>query len=97
MVEQVISQQPAESEDPQARRNLLDNAIRQLQEQQDQQAGRQQGTPRRGASLLQIFKPFLSKKRRRFSYSVPSVNSIKTIVLYKKSTESNLLALQISK
>ncbi|XP_017351454.2 bromodomain and WD repeat-containing protein 3 isoform X2 [Ictalurus punctatus] len=47
VVEQVISQQPAESEDPQARRNLLDNAIRQLQEQQDQQAGRQQGTPRR--------------------------------------------------
>ncbi|XP_060761728.1 bromodomain and WD repeat-containing protein 3 isoform X2 [Neoarius graeffei] len=47
VVEQVISQQPAESEDPQARRSLLDDAIRQLQEQQDQQAGRQQGTPRR--------------------------------------------------
>lgn len=48
-MEQVISQQPAESEDPQARRSVLDDAIRQLQEQQDQQATRQQGTPRRGA------------------------------------------------
>lgn len=48
VVEQVISQQPAESEDPQARRSLLDDAIRQLQEQQDQQVVRQQGTPRRG-------------------------------------------------
>ncbi|KAK3513530.1 hypothetical protein QTP70_016463 [Hemibagrus guttatus] len=47
VVEQVISQQPAENEDPQTRRSLLDNAIRELQEQQDQQAVRQQGTPRR--------------------------------------------------
>ncbi|KAF5906074.1 bromodomain and WD repeat-containing protein 3-like isoform X1 [Clarias magur] len=47
VVEQVISQQPAESEDPQARRSVLDDAIRQLQEQQDQQVARQQGTPRR--------------------------------------------------
>ncbi|XP_046732894.1 bromodomain and WD repeat-containing protein 3 isoform X3 [Silurus meridionalis] len=47
VVEQVISQQPAESEDHQARRSLLDDAIRQLQEQQDQNARRQQGTPRR--------------------------------------------------
>lgn len=52
VVEQVISQQPAESEDPQVRHSLLDNAIRQLQEQQDQQTGRQQGTPRRGAYSL---------------------------------------------
>uniref|UniRef100_A0AAR2K8J4 Bromo domain-containing protein n=1 Tax=Pygocentrus nattereri TaxID=42514 RepID=A0AAR2K8J4_PYGNA len=39
VVEQVISQQPVESEDPQARRSVLDDAIRQLQEQQDRQAG----------------------------------------------------------
>ncbi|XP_060731875.1 bromodomain and WD repeat-containing protein 3 isoform X2 [Tachysurus vachellii] len=47
VVEQVISQQPAESEDPQARRSVLDDAIRLLRDQQDQQAARQQGTPRR--------------------------------------------------
>ncbi|KAI4883177.1 hypothetical protein NFI96_033131, partial [Prochilodus magdalenae] len=39
VVEQVISQQPAESEDSQARRSALDDAIRQLQEQQDRQVG----------------------------------------------------------
>ncbi|KAL7842664.1 hypothetical protein SRHO_G00243530 [Serrasalmus rhombeus] len=56
VVEQVISQQPVESEDPQARRSVLDDAIRQLQEQQDRQAGGPAvpaaigapGTPRRG-------------------------------------------------
>ncbi|XP_072525328.1 bromodomain and WD repeat-containing protein 3 [Salminus brasiliensis] len=51
VVEQVISQQPAESEELQARRSILDDAIRQLQEQQDGQAGQQAvaapGTPRR--------------------------------------------------
>lgn len=57
VVEQVISQQPAENEDPQVRRSVLDDAIRQLQEQQDQQAGRQHGTPRRGA-YCKFSKPF---------------------------------------
>ncbi|KAG9278203.1 bromodomain and WD repeat-containing protein 3 [Astyanax mexicanus] len=55
VVEQVISQQPAESEEPQVRRSILDDAIRQLQEQQDRRAGGQAvaalvgapGTPRR--------------------------------------------------
>lgn len=55
----MISQQPAESEDSQARRSLLDDAIRQLQEQQDQQARRQQGTPRRGAHCN--LKPLLTQ------------------------------------
>uniref|UniRef100_A0A8B9JZI7 Bromodomain and WD repeat domain containing 1 n=1 Tax=Astyanax mexicanus TaxID=7994 RepID=A0A8B9JZI7_ASTMX len=60
VVEQVISQQPAESEEPQVRRSILDDAIRQLQEQQDRRAGGQAvaalvgapGTPRRGTDLL---------------------------------------------
>ncbi|KAM9440126.1 bromodomain and WD repeat-containing protein 1-like [Clarias gariepinus] len=53
-MEQVISQEPAESEDPEARHSVLDVAIRQLQEQQDQQAARQQGTPRRVSLSEQI-------------------------------------------
>lgn len=44
VVEQVISQQPAESEEP--RHNILDDAIRQLQEHQDMQvAARAEGVP----------------------------------------------------
>lgn len=44
VVEQVISQQPAESEEP--RHNILDDAIRQLQEHQDRQASaRVEGVP----------------------------------------------------
>lgn len=58
-MEQVISQQPAESEEP--RHNILDDAIRQLQEHQDRQVVArpegvpvlarvpEPGTPRRGA------------------------------------------------
>lgn len=46
VVEQVISQQPTESEEP--RPNVLDDAIRQLQEHQDRQASaRVQGVPAR--------------------------------------------------
>ncbi|XP_066508163.1 bromodomain and WD repeat-containing protein 3-like isoform X1 [Hoplias malabaricus] len=52
VVEQVISQQSAEGEDPQVRRSVLDDAIRQLQEQQDRLIGEPAvvagpGTPRR--------------------------------------------------
>ncbi|KAI7800747.1 bromodomain and WD repeat-containing protein 3 [Triplophysa rosa] len=44
VVEQVISQQPAESEEP--RHNILDDAIRQLQEHQDRQSTvRAEGVP----------------------------------------------------
>ncbi|XP_062843373.1 bromodomain and WD repeat-containing protein 1 isoform X1 [Trichomycterus rosablanca] len=47
VVEQVISQQQVESEELQANHSQLDNAIRQLQQQQDRIAGGLPGTPRR--------------------------------------------------